>query len=221
MIHCKLSSLFLSTTFVLFAVLVTLCKGGSDVTDGFTAVPLNEGNFKLQKPNGVDPSGRYSFKSGVRKLWVYSNDKPFKPDTDTKPRTELRITGYDYSSGVWQFEAYAYIPKGTTGVSIMQIFNGDNRRPTLMLSVYDGRLKFKNKDVIEDNINDKWFRINVVHTFGESIYVYINGRKKYFLPDDQGGGDCYFKFGVYAQEGSSNYMESKWTDVKIYRKSLR
>ncbi|KAJ4751479.1 Citrate-binding protein [Rhynchospora pubera] len=115
MIHRKPSPLFLPTTFVLFAVLLTLCKGGSDPTDGFTAVPLNEDNFKLQKPYNVDPSDRYSFENGIRKLWVYSNDKPFQKESPTEPRTEIRMTGYDYSNGVWQFESYAYIPKKTTG----------------------------------------------------------------------------------------------------------
>lgn len=37
------------------------------------------------------------------------------------PRTEIRITGYDYSLGVWQFEGHAYVPKGTSGVTIVQI----------------------------------------------------------------------------------------------------
>ncbi|KAJ3703641.1 hypothetical protein LUZ61_007346 [Rhynchospora tenuis] len=190
----------------------------SDPTDGFTAVSLNEDNFKLQKPYDVDPSDRYSFENGIRKLWVFSSDNPFKQDSDTKPRTEIRMTGYDYSDGVWQFEGYGYVPSGTTGVSIMQIFGADNQATSIMLRVYNGQLKYYDKDVIEDNIYDRWFRVNVIHTVGGKITVFIDGTQKYEA-DDKGGSDHYFKFGVYTQEGSSDCMESRWRDVQIYNKS--
>ncbi|KAJ4819396.1 Citrate-binding protein [Rhynchospora pubera] len=136
MVSCKPSPRFLSTTLLRFAVFVTVCKGDSDPTDGFTAVSLDESNFKLQQPYNLDPSERYSFENGIRKLWVYSNDEPFKQDSDTKPRTEIRMTGYDYSDGVWQFEGHGYVPSGTTGVSIMQIFGADNQATSIMLRVY-------------------------------------------------------------------------------------
>ncbi|KAJ4751480.1 Citrate-binding protein [Rhynchospora pubera] len=181
-------------------------------------VSLDESNFKLQQPYNLDPSERYSFENGIRKLWVYSNDEPFKQDSDTKPRTEIRMTGYDYSDGVWQFEGYGYVPSGTTGVSIMQIFGADNQATSIMLRVYDGQLKYYNTDVIEDNIYDRWFRVNVIHTVGDSITVFIDGTQKY-VADDKGGSDHYFKFGVYTQEGSSDYMESRWKDVQIYNMS--
>ncbi|KAJ4751477.1 Citrate-binding protein [Rhynchospora pubera] len=216
MIVVNLSHWFLSIL-VWFAVFVTLCKGDPDPIDGFTAVPLNEDNFVLQKPYNVNPSDRYSFKNGVRKLWVYSNDKPFRQDSDTKPRTEIRMKGYDYSDGVWQFEGYGYVPSGTTGVCIMQIFGADNQATSIMLRVYNGQLKYYNTDVIEKNIYNRWFRVNVIHTVGESIIVFINGTQKY-VADDQGGSDHYFKFGVYTQEGSSDYMESRWKNVQIYNK---
>ncbi|KAJ4766675.1 Citrate-binding protein [Rhynchospora pubera] len=253
MVSCKPSPRFLSTTLLWFAVFVTVCKGDSDPTDGFTAVSLDESNFKLQQPYNLDPSERYSFENGIRKLWVYSNDEPFKQDSDTKPRTEIRMTvikqlqlvniyntdnsslsayqekilytknvifseGYDYSDGVWQFEGYGYVPSGTTGVSIMQIFGADNQATSIMLRVYDGQLKYYNMDVIEDNIYDRWFRVNVIHTVGDSITVFIDGTQKY-VADDKGGSDHYFKFGVYTQEGSSDYMESRWKDVQIYNMS--
>ncbi|KAJ4795564.1 Citrate-binding protein [Rhynchospora pubera] len=216
MIVVNLSHWFLSIL-VWFAVFVTLCKGDPDPIDGFTAVPLNEDNFVLQKPYNVNPSDRYSIKNGVRKLWVYSNDKPFRQDSDTKPRTEIRMKGYDYSDGVWQFEGYGYVPSGTTGVCIMQIFGADNQATSIMLRVYNGQLKYYNTDVIEKNIYNRWFRVNVIHTVGESIIVFINGTQKY-VADDQGGSDHYFKFGVYTQEGSSDYMESRWKNVQIYNK---
>ena len=68
-----------------------LC-GAADPTDGFTQVLLAQHNFKLQKPYNVPLQERYSYKDGVRSFWVYDKDKPFKPDSTTRPRTEVRIT---------------------------------------------------------------------------------------------------------------------------------
>lgn len=65
------------------------CSG--DPTDGFSAVPLSKRNFDMQWPYNLNLSDRYSFIDGVHRFWVYSTDKPFKPDTTTKPRTEIRF----------------------------------------------------------------------------------------------------------------------------------
>jgi hypothetical protein len=43
---------------------------------------------------------------------------------------------------VWQFEGYGYVPSGTTGVSIMQVFGAGAHATTLMLHVYDGALRY-------------------------------------------------------------------------------
>ncbi|KAL6213929.1 hypothetical protein ACLB2K_013368 [Fragaria x ananassa] len=91
-----------------------LCS--ADPTDGVTLVPLTDENFDLQKPYNEPLDDRYSYKDGVRSFWIYNNDKPFKTDSTTRPRSELRIKGHDYSSGIWQFEGYAYVPSGTSGV---------------------------------------------------------------------------------------------------------
>ncbi|GMP79849.1 hypothetical protein CsSME_00035201 [Camellia sinensis var. sinensis] len=37
------------------------------------------------------PKKRYSYDNGVRKLWVYADDKPHDPTSSTQPRTEIRI----------------------------------------------------------------------------------------------------------------------------------
>ncbi|CAL5348593.1 unnamed protein product [Camellia sinensis] len=87
-----------------------------DPTDGFTNIPLTESNFKLQKPYDMSLEQRYSFQNGVHCLWLYADDKP-----PTQLRTEIRILGLDYSSGVWQFEGYAFVPNGTSGATIAQI----------------------------------------------------------------------------------------------------
>lgn len=39
----------------------------------------------------------------------------------------------DYSSGVWQFEGYAFVPHGTSGVTIAQIHGATEGATTLQL----------------------------------------------------------------------------------------
>ena len=66
--------------------------GSGDPTVGFTAVSLSESNFVLQKPYDLPSDARYRFRGGVRQLWVLSSDKPHTNQSNTKPRTEIRMT---------------------------------------------------------------------------------------------------------------------------------
>ncbi|XP_048539384.1 citrate-binding protein-like [Triticum urartu] len=171
-----------------------------DPADGFTAVRLSESNFALQRPFDESSGARYSFDGTVRKLWVLSSDKA----TTTAP--------------AWQFEAYGYVPSGTTGVCIMQVFGAGEAASTLMLHVYDGALRYYNRQLVEDAIYDRWFRLNVVHDVDAStLTVYIDGEQKLHV-QGRGGHSHYFKFGVYGQRQESSRMESRWKDVKILKK---
>ncbi|GJN28216.1 hypothetical protein PR202_gb16315 [Eleusine coracana subsp. coracana] len=127
-----------------------------------------------------------------------------------------------YSSGVWQFEGYGYIPSGTSGASVMQIFGAAEHATTLMLHVYDGRLTYYHDDarVVDACIYDRWFRLNVVHDVAASnVTVFVDGELRLSVPG-RGGDAHYFKFGVYGQtsNGMSNRMESWWRDVKVFTK---
>ncbi|CAL4904050.1 unnamed protein product [Urochloa decumbens] len=129
--------------------------------------------------------------------------------------------GHEYSSGVWQFEGYGYVPSGTSGVSVMQIHNpeGDAHGTVLMLHVYDGVLRFYSGAAVEDGMYDRWFRLNVVHDVGAStVAVYVDGKKRFstrVIPSSS----YYFKFGVYMQHhDQSACMESRWTNVTLYTK---
>ncbi|WRX09689.1 Alginate lyase 2 - like 3 [Theobroma cacao] len=191
-----------------------------DPTKGFVELPLNKSNFHNDKPYDLPVSDRYSFVDGVHKLWVYSTDKPLFKNSPTKPRSEIRIRGYDYSSGVWQFEGYGYVPCGTTGVCIMQVFGSTPpQATTLMLRVYNGSLYYYKADpVVLENIYDRWFRVNVIHDVNASkLQVYIDGVLK-LEPPGHGGTNHYFKFGVYEQNDSSYYIESRWKGIKVLKK---
>nr|Q39962.1 RecName: Full=Citrate-binding protein; Flags: Precursor [Hevea brasiliensis]CAA61951.1 citrate binding protein [Hevea brasiliensis] len=190
----------------------------ADPTDGFTEVPLTEDNFVIQKPYDKPLNDRYSYKNGIRRLWVYENDKPFKVGSPTRPRTEIRIKGHDYSSGVWQFEGQVHVPEGTSGVTVMQVFGAVNKATALQLRVYNGDLKSYKSNSVATDIYNKWLRVNVIHKVGKGeITVFINGQQKLVVNDD-GPAEHYFKCGVYAApDGSSNYMESRWKNIKLYK----
>lgn len=127
------------------------------------------------------------------------------------------IQGYSYSSGVWQFEGHAFVPQGTSGVCIMQIFGASVRATTLMLRVYNGSLWYYQQQIVEDNIYDRWFRVNVIHDMGAKlVIVFINNAHKLTV-NDRGGSMHSFKFGVYTQNNSSYCMESHWKGIKVLK----
>ncbi|KAF8024944.1 hypothetical protein BT93_F1942 [Corymbia citriodora subsp. variegata] len=184
----------------------------TDPIDGFTIVPLTESNFEIQKPYDKLLEERYSFTDGVRRLWVYADDKPHEPnrvrvglasETHIKKCHQLDPNGLDYSSGVWQFEGYGFVPNGTSGAIIVQIHGGMGHSTTLILRMYEG----------------DWFRVNVIHDRDQgTVEVYLDGTLKLVM-QDRGPSDLYFKCGVYAAPPNvSYYMESRWKDIKIYKK---
>lgn len=129
------------------------------------------------------------------------------------------MQGLDYHSGVWQFEGYAYVPKLTSGATIAQIHGAEHGKTTLLLRIYNGDMRYYSTDLVAKNLYNKWFRLNIIHDVdGGIVTVFIDGEKK-FQTKDQGPGDLYFKCGVYAAPVDiSNYMESRWRDIKIYKK---
>ncbi|KAL6642311.1 hypothetical protein ACP70R_020492 [Stipagrostis hirtigluma subsp. patula] len=199
-------------------------SGADDPTAGFAAVELTEDRFKLHKPYDLPPEQRYEVRDGVRRMWVYCTDKPFSPGSPTKPRSEI-LLNKTYTSGVWQFEGYGYVPAGTTGVSVMQVFGAppaSGHNTTLMLHVYGGRLMYYHDEtrVVDGDIYDRWFRLNVVHDVGAGMLaVFVDGEQRLAVAG-RGRWRHYFKFGVYTQTDPSHYMESRWKDVKVYTKVL-
>ncbi|XP_058765847.1 citrate-binding protein-like [Vicia villosa] len=206
---------------ILFPLIIhqtTSFASAVDPTQGFTQLPLGNSNFQIQKPYDVSVNERYSFSNGVHKFWIYPTDKPFMSGSNTQPRTEIRITGYDYTSGVWQFEGSGYVPSGTSGVCVMQVFGGSSTATTSQLRVYDGSLTYYKSPVLSPNIYNRWFKVNAIHDVGaNNVKIYIDGNLKY-NGDGRGAGTHYFKIGVYVQNDPSSYMESRWRDMKVFKK---
>ncbi|CAL5417612.1 unnamed protein product [Camellia sinensis] len=149
-------------------------------TDGFTNIPLTESNFKLQKPYDIPLEQRYSFQNGVHRLWVYADDKPYDPSSPAQPRTEIRILGLDYSYGVWQFEGYGFVPNSTFGATIVQIHGTTNYTTTIILRIYNGDMRYYSVDLVDTDLYDKWFRVNLIHDVDKrNLTVFIDGVKKF------------------------------------------
>jgi hypothetical protein len=123
---------------------------------------------------------------------------------------------------VWQFEGDMYVPSGTSGASVMQIFGAATHATTLMLHVYDGQLTYYHEltKVVADRVYDRWIRLNVIHDVAAgNVTVFVDGERRLSAPG-QGGKEHYFKFGVYKQShhNPSHRMESRWRNVAIYTK---
>ncbi|CAI0376748.1 unnamed protein product [Linum tenue] len=220
-----ISSLLIKCLIHLLAMAALPCESAHDDDDptrGFVSFPFNTSYYHIQSPYNLPEEKRYSFVNGVHKCWVYSTDKPHSRTSRTKPRTEIAIQGYEYKSGTWEFEAYGYVPKGTSGVSIMQVFGSKPPTATsLMLMVYDGSLHCYSKgQVVLANIYNKWFKLNVIDDFdSRKIQVYINNELKLEVMG-RGGKYHAFKCGVYAHRNDSRRMESRWKGIKIFRKKV-
>ena len=85
----------------------------------------------------------------------------------------------NYSSGKHQFQAWLRVPKGTYGVDIFQIFGADKVNTAFMMHVHpdnNGEIRRYDKEVIQRNIYNNEFRLNVIHdTKTHVIEVYIDG----------------------------------------------
>jgi len=102
-----------------------------------------------------------------------------------------------YTTGVRQFEGYGYVPAGTSGVSVMQVFGASGRNTTLMLHVYGGRLMYYHDEarVVDASIYDRWFWLNVVRDVGVgALTVFVDGEERLIVAG-HGGYRHYFKFG--------------------------
>ncbi|KAK9991226.1 hypothetical protein SO802_026211 [Lithocarpus litseifolius] len=106
----------------------------------------------------------------------------------------------------------------TYGVCIMQVFGASSQATTLALIVKNGSLSYYGGPVLAPNIYDRWFLLNVIHDVDASdVKVYIDGVLKY---EAAGHGEKthYFKCGVYAERNDSYDMESRWKEIKFFKK---
>ena len=85
-------SILCSVLVVVTAVVIGTARGSGDhLTAGFTRVRLTESQFVVQKPYNVPLDARYEFAGGVRRMWVFSTDKPGSATHPGGARTEIKI----------------------------------------------------------------------------------------------------------------------------------
>ncbi|GLJ30113.1 hypothetical protein SUGI_0595570 [Cryptomeria japonica] len=136
----------------------------------------------------------------------------------------LQAKGGDYTSGVWQFEGDMYVPSGSTGVAVMQVMGGVNGgSAALQIRVYDGALKQYGSTAPTPfgpaNVYNWWIHVNVIHDADKKhIQVYFDGKLSLDAPNP-GTGSHYFKCGVYEQNNPSQRMESRWRNIKIWKRN--
>ncbi|KAJ7006411.1 hypothetical protein NC653_005684 [Populus alba x Populus x berolinensis] len=92
---------------------------------------------------------------------------------------------------------------------------------TLILRVYDGNLRYYSGDLVATGLDDRWFRLNIIHDVdGDWATVDVDGEQKYSTKD-RGPGDLHFKCGVYAAPRDiTYYMESRASGPRHFIRSL-
>jgi Alginate lyase len=183
-------------------------------TDGFVEVPYT---YYIQYPWDLQLGDRYAVTNGVHYFWVYSTDQPFQQGNATLPRTEMRILN-NYTNGVWQFEGDLYVPSGTTGVAVMQVFGGQTSSTSCQLRVYNGSL-CRYTATLKTNVYNTWIHVNVIHDAdAHTVTIYLDGVQVRTDPD-RGPATYYFKCGVYTQDNPSDLMQSEWANIKVWRRA--
>ncbi|XP_028078853.1 citrate-binding protein-like [Camellia sinensis] len=89
-----------------------------------------------------------------------------------------KFWGLDYSSGVWQFKGYGFVPNSTFGATIVQIHGATNYTTTIKLRMYNGDMRYYSGDLVDTDLYDKWFRVNLIHDVDKrNLTVFIDGVK--------------------------------------------
>lgn len=85
--------------------------------------------------------------------------------------------------------------------------------------LYNGSLTYYRSPVLVPNIYDRWFRLNVIHDVDASdVKVYTYRWESCGWGSWTWGKILYFKCGVYLQNDKSHYMESRWKEIKVFKK---
>ena len=184
-----------------------------DPTVGWTKTNFE---FDIHRPYNLAVGDRYTYgQDKIHRFLIRKGDQPFKADSKTSPRCEMRIKN-NYTTGMHQFEADVMAIKGSHHPVIMQVFGTE--RPAFMLKVYDengGSFKQFDSKVLDTGVYGKWKHINVVHDANShEIRVYIDKvLRGTFM--DKGAMGHYFKCGLYTTQSEESAVQMKninyWT----------
>ncbi|CDW82675.1 UNKNOWN [Stylonychia lemnae] len=188
-----------------------------DPTKGWKEIKLD---YYVQKPWNIPLNERYQFKDGVHHFLVYKNDLPHTKTSHTHPRTEMAIE-HGWTTGNNQFEGEVFVPKGTSGVNLLQIFGGDSSKgiaTSFMMQIFDGTIKHYTNEVIQKNCDDRWIKVNLIHNADSGkIQLFLDG-VNVFNSHDNGHDTHSFKCGAYSSINASDKMIVLWRNLKIFVK---
>jgi hypothetical protein len=186
----------------------------SSLTEGWQKMTWE---YAVHKAYDVEAGERLTFDKATNtySFLLKKEDKPFKTDTKTSPRTEIRIKN-NYSSGLHQFEADYKVAKGSHHPILMQIFGTE--KPGFMLKAYDtlgGSFRQFDSQILDTAIYDTWKHVNIIHNADDhSILVYIDGTLRGRFKD-KGASSHYFKCGLYTTKSEESRVQIRniqnWT----------
>ena len=186
-------------------------------TDGWTT---KSWTYTIHKPYNLSVGSRFTYSGGVWTMWVNLTDAPFESGSSTLPRTEMRWNN-NYTSGNRMWDGDVYVPSGTYGTNIQQVFGGTESSTASMVRVYSpngGELRRYSDGVLMTQAYDKWINVKVAHDANNNqIKIYV-ANTLIRTDADRGNGDHYFKNGVYTQAGASNRMECRFRNLKQWQK---
>lgn len=134
-------------------------------------------------------------------------------------RSEIKLQN-DYSTGSRQFEGYVTIFSPLNDESVMQIFGSTEGATQLMVRGFNGdngSLRIGDK-VLITGIYGKETRLNVIHLqedVGNKIIVYVNGVKKFEMPDNEQVTN-YHKYGNYGTMRTGGAIV-QWRHVRCFK----
>jgi hypothetical protein len=186
-------------------------------TDGWTT---KSWTYTIHKPYDLAISDRFKYASGVWTMWVYTTDKPFESGNTTLPRSEMRWAN-NYTSGNRMWDGDVYVPSGTFGTNIQQVFGGTESSTGSMIRVYStngGELRRYSDGVLATAAYNKWLNVKVAHDANNNqVKIYVANALIRTDPD-RGNATHYFKNGVYTQSGASSRMECRFRNLKQWSK---
>ncbi|CDW83251.1 UNKNOWN [Stylonychia lemnae] len=193
-----------------------------DPDEGWTEIKYE---YEIQKDWNVSLNKRYSYDgdSDTHYFIVYKKDNPHNIKSTTKPRTEMAIRHYWTTNGSHQFEGEVYVPLGTSGVSLLQIFGGNMsatkpQATSFMLQIDNGNLTSQSNKVLQQDSYDRWIKVNIIHHAStRKILLFLDGINVY-KTTDSGQDQHLFMCGANTQKNASNLMIVKWRNIKIFTK---
>ncbi|MET9915105.1 polysaccharide lyase family 7 protein [Streptomyces sp. NPDC006476] len=175
--------------------------------------------YSVQRPYDLPQSDRFSMTSGpTYNARILKGDKPFKKDSDTGPRTEMRWHA-TWSGTEHQWSADVKIDSSTEGACIMQV-KGSTGGEAIYVNVHgNGNLyNSVNNTPIATGMWGKWFHMNAdFDPATGTVRLWIDSKlvltTHYSAPTSK---IWYFKNGVYNTTGPE--AEAHFKNITFWEK---